>query len=139
MNQNHSPQTEKFTYMLNDLNDHYSMRTQFDKKDDYHVRLTIWFGCLRNELRTAVNIDGSIHYGIVDCTLDGCIPDEDVKGIFPDDTEIQHISQREEDDLTSIAVTIHSGDGEMDRKEYIQKVKEVKKHMLDSEPVLEER
>lgn len=131
MDEMHSPATQKFKYMLSDLNDHHNLSERhIEGRERDYIQMKIWFGGLRNEVRTNVALNGEILYGEVNCLADKGLEKEELMELIPEETSLDRF--RENNDNTKFVVTVHqSRDGKTkDRQEYIRQLREIKSNIM---------
>jgi len=129
----HSPHTQKISYMLSDLNDHYNMQEMYLGDEKEHIQFKIWFGDLRNTLKTNVDMQGNVHYGELKCVFDDSIEHSKVESIIPSEVKIKRIF--DETDNPVLYLVVHSSKSErpVDGQNYIEVVRELKKALQDSD------
>lgn len=131
MDEMHSPATQKFKYMISDLNDHHNFSERhIEGRERDYIKMKIWFGGLRNELTTNVALDGEILYGELKCLADKDLKEEELIRSAPEEASLKRF--RKNNDNTKFVLTIHQSDDNKtkSRQEYVEQVREVKSKIM---------
>lgn len=133
MEKNLSPRTQKFKYMLSDLNDHHNMRVKhIEGQNQDYLKMTIWFGGLRNSVKTNIALDGNVLYGELQCVADTELNREKLEKAIPSNTELYRFRGDNGHGQIKAKIVIQYNDSEpIEGTRYIEMLKNLKKSVLE--------
>lgn len=129
----HSPHTQKLSYMISNLNDHYNMQETYLGDDKEHIQFKIWFGNLRNTLKTNVDMQGNVHYGELKCVLDEGIECSKVESIIPSEVKIERIFDETDNPVLYLVVHSSKSGKPINYQKYVEVVRELKNAVQNSD------